>query len=35
MLPGLPLDTALPSLELFARRVAPALRTLAMTATAR
>jgi alkanesulfonate monooxygenase SsuD/methylene tetrahydromethanopterin reductase-like flavin-dependent oxidoreductase (luciferase family) len=35
MLPGLPLDTALPSLELFAQRVAPGLRALGMTATAR
>jgi alkanesulfonate monooxygenase SsuD/methylene tetrahydromethanopterin reductase-like flavin-dependent oxidoreductase (luciferase family) len=35
MLPGLALDVALPSLELFAGRVAPALRELAATATAR
>jgi hypothetical protein len=34
MLPGLALDVALPSLELLARRVAPALRELAATATA-
>jgi alkanesulfonate monooxygenase SsuD/methylene tetrahydromethanopterin reductase-like flavin-dependent oxidoreductase (luciferase family) len=35
MLPGLPLDIALPSLELFAERVAPALRELTVSATAR
>jgi hypothetical protein len=35
MLPGLPLDVALPSLELFARRIAPALRELGAPAAAR